>query len=53
MLNKAGNNVIFAENLQKIGFNPLSLMNSTYPSTIWDKSSASYAHALAQNSVSA
>ena len=24
---------------------------STYPSTIWDKSSASYAHALANNSV--
>jgi hypothetical protein len=30
----------------------LSLMNSTYPSTILDKSSASYALALAQYSVS-
>ena len=27
-------------------------MCSTYPSTIWDESSASYAHALAKNSVS-
>ena len=27
-------------------------MNSTYPSTIWDKSSASYARALVNNSVS-
>ena len=26
-------------------------MNSTYPSTIWDKSSASYARAFAKNSV--
>ena len=45
--------MIFAEILLDIGFHILSLMNSTYPSTIWDKSSASYAHMLAKNSVSA
>jgi hypothetical protein len=43
----------FAETLPDIGFHTFSLMNSTYPSTIWDKSSASYAHALAKYSVSA
>jgi hypothetical protein len=30
----------------------LDLSNSTYPSTIWEKSSASYARALAKYSVS-
>jgi hypothetical protein len=44
--------LFFAESLPDIGFHTLSLMNSTYPSTIWDKSSASYARALAKNSVS-
>ena len=43
---------IFVETLQEIGFHTLSLMNSTYPSTIWDKSSASYAHTLVLYSVS-
>jgi hypothetical protein len=40
------------EALLDIGFHTLSLMNSMYPSTIWEKSSASYARALANNSVS-
>jgi hypothetical protein len=40
------------ETLPYIGFHTLSLMNSTYLSTIWDKSSASYARTLANNSVS-
>jgi hypothetical protein len=52
MLNEALNNALFAETLLDIGFNTLNLMNSTYPSTIWDKSSASYAHALVKYSVS-
>jgi hypothetical protein len=38
----------FVETLLDIGFHTLSLMNSTYPSIIWDKSSASYANALAK-----
>ena len=42
----------FVEALQENGFHTLSLMNSTYPSTIWDKSSMSYARVLAKNSVS-
>ena len=33
----------FVEKLQEIGFKTLSLMNFTYPSTIWDKSTANYA----------
>ena len=33
----------FVETLLEIGFHTSSLMNSTYPSTIWDKSSASFA----------
>jgi hypothetical protein len=52
MLNEAWNNAFFAETILDIGFHTLSLMNSTYPSTIWGKSSASYARALAKNSVS-
>jgi hypothetical protein len=40
------------DTLLDIGFHILSLLNSTYPSTIRDKSSASYAHALTKNSVS-
>ena len=44
---------IFVETIHKIGFHTMSLMNSTYSSTIWDKSSVSYARALAQYSVSA
>jgi hypothetical protein len=52
MLNEAWNNAILSETLLDIGFNTLSLMNSTYPSTIWDTSTTSYAHALAKNSVS-
>ena len=31
---------------------PLSLMDSSYPSTIWDNTSVSYANALAQYSMS-
>ena len=52
MLNEASNNALFAENLLDIGFHTLSLMNSTYPSTIWNKSSGSFARALAKNFVS-
>jgi hypothetical protein len=52
MLNETRNNAIFLEILQENGFHTLNLMNSTYPSTIWDKSSASYARVLAKNSVS-
>ena len=33
---------IFMEPYQEIGFNTLSSMSSTYPSTIWAKSSESY-----------
>ena len=51
-LNEAWTNTFFVETLQEIGFHTLSLMNSTYPSTIWDKSSASYARTLAQYSMS-
>jgi hypothetical protein len=43
MLNQAWNNAFFVENLLDIGLHTLSLMNSTYPSTIWEKYSASYA----------
>ena len=43
----------FVEALLDIGFHTVSLMNSTDPSTIWYKSSASYAHALAKYSMSA
>ena len=53
MVNEAWNNAFFAESHLNIGFHTLSLMNSTYPSTISDKSSASYASALVKNSVSA
>ena len=38
--------------LQEIGFHTMSLMNSTYPSTISDKSSSSYARMFAQHSMS-
>ena len=41
------------EYLQEIGFHTLSLRISTNPSTIWDKSSASYVCTLAKYSVSA
>jgi hypothetical protein len=51
-LNEAWNSPFLVETLPKIGFHTLSLMNSTYPSTIWDKSSASFAHAIAQYSMS-
>ena len=47
MLNEAWFNAFFVETLLDIGFHTLSLINST----IWEKSSASYAHALAKNSV--
>ena len=40
------------ENILDIGFHTLIFMNSTYPSTFWDKSSASYARALAKYSMS-
>jgi hypothetical protein len=53
MLNEAWNNAFFVEILLDNGFHTLSLMNFTYPSTIWGKSSASYANALMKNSVSA
>jgi hypothetical protein len=52
MLNESLNNAFFVETLLDIGLHTLSLMNSTYPSTIRDKSSASYARALAKYSVS-
>ena len=48
MLNEA----FFVETHLDISFHTFRLINSTYPSTIWDKSSASYARALAKNSVS-
>ena len=41
------------ETLPENSFHTLSSINSTYPSTIWDKSSASYARTLAKYSVSA
>ena len=41
------------EYLQEICFQTLRLRISTYPSTIWDKSSASYARTLANYSMSA
>ena len=44
--------LFFAETHLDIGFHNLSLMNSMYPSTIWDKSSASYARAFTENSMS-
>jgi hypothetical protein len=47
-LNKAWNNPFILETLLEIHFNTFSIINSTYPSRIWDKSYASYAHALAQ-----
>ena len=40
------------ETLQEIGFHTISLMYSTYPSTIWGKSSTSFAHTLVQDSMS-
>ena len=52
MQNKAWNNAFFVETIQESGFHTLTLMNSTYPSTIWDKSYASYVSALRKNSVS-
>jgi hypothetical protein len=52
MTNKAWNTAAFLENLQEMCFHTLSFINSTYPSTIWHKSSANYAPALAQSSVS-
>jgi hypothetical protein len=44
--------MFYVEALLDIDFHNLSLMNSTYPSTICDESSASYARTLAKNSVS-
>jgi hypothetical protein len=44
--------LFFAETIRDIGVHTLRLMNSTYPSTIGDKSCASIARALAKNSVS-
>ena len=49
---KAWNNAFSVETFQDIGFHTLTMVNSTYPSTIWEKSSASYAHMLAQYSMS-
>ena len=40
------------ENLPEIGFHIKIVMTSTFSSTIWDKSCTSYAHTLAQNSMS-
>ena len=45
-LNKAWNNAFFLETIQEIGFHTLDKVNSTNPSTFWDKSSASYARAV-------
>ena len=53
ILYEAWNKFFLVETLLDIGFHTLSLMNSTYPSTIWDKSSASYTRTLAKNSMSA
>ena len=53
MLNNALNNAFVVETIHGIGFHTISLMISTFPSTICDKSSASYARTLAQYSVSA
>jgi hypothetical protein len=53
MLNNALNNTFCVESLHEIGFHNFILMISTFPSTICDKSSASYARTLAQYSVSA
>ena len=53
MLNEASSNALYAETLQDICCHTLNLMNSTYPSAIWEKSSASYARVLAKNYVSA
>ena len=47
-LNKAQDNAFVVETLQEICFHTLKLIDSTYPSPIWDKSSESYARALAQ-----
>ena len=44
--------LFYVETLLYISFHTLILMNSTNPSTIWDRSSTSYARALAKNSVS-
>ena len=44
--------LFFEETLPDIGLHTFSLINSTYSSTIWVKSSASYARALAKYSVS-
>ena len=44
--NKAKNNAFAVETLKKIGIHTIILMISTCPSTIWDKSSASFAHTL-------
>ena len=52
MLKTTRNSACFVETLLDIGFHTLSLMNSTLPSTIWDKASASYARALAKYSMS-
>ena len=51
-LNEAWTNVFLVETLQEKGFQTLRSMISTYPSTIKDKSSASYTRALAQYSMS-
>ena len=45
-------NAYLVETLQEIGFHTNILIISTYPSTIWDKSLASYAHTLTQISKS-
>jgi hypothetical protein len=49
-----GNNallyVFFVETVQEIDLHSIILIISTYPSKIWDKSSASYACKLVQNS---
>ena len=47
VLNNASDNQFIVETLQEIDFHTLKLINSTYPSTISDKSSVSYARALA------
>jgi hypothetical protein len=52
MLKRGLKQCFFEEMILDIGFHTFSYINSTYPSTIWDKSSASYARALAKNSVS-
>ena len=52
-LNVASNTALFVETILAFGCHNLSLIKSTYPSTIIDILSVSYARVLTQNSMSA